>query len=154
MTRHPLPPAYQHTQCWMAVAATRATIDRYTPAGRGALDAHIAKITRWIDVCCDDIRRKKPSAGAQRETKAACDRMTAHMTPDGLEGEALFMRWAASVWAALTLLEDCRIVCPHWFRGRHWHYLLQTMDTLARGLVRLEPTVAEIGTHIYEEVAA
>ena len=146
--------AIQHTRCWLALTAIKATLAQYRSKGRGKLDAHIAKVERWADTCVEDVRRKKASAGALREVKAACDRMQTHMSLSDLEGDALFMRWAASVWAALTLLEDCRNTCPAWFKCRHWRYLLQTMTTLGLGLYAVDATVAEVGTRIYEEVAA
>lgn len=148
-----LTPSHQHTRCWLALTAVKATMMQYRPQARGKLDAHVAKINRWAEACAEDIRHKPPSAGAKRDVSARCEKMTARMSVSGLDGDELFMRWAASVWVALTLLEDCRNVCPDWFRGRHWRYLLMTMTTLGNALVATDEMVPVEGTRIYEEVA-
>lgn len=148
--------ALQHTRCWLAVTAIHANLERFLSTGTGELERQIGKINRWLAECENDIRKKKISAAANRAIYAACGRMGETMTAETASkdnGEALFSRWCASIWASLTLLEDCRNCCPTWFRGRHWHYLLQTTTTLAEAIAKICPSAEDEGTTIYEEVA-
>lgn len=148
--------ALQHTRCWLALTAIHANLDRFTEEGTGEMERQIVKIRRWLSECEEDIRNKKISAAAHREITAACERMadTMLLSPEvKADGEALFVNWCASMWASLTLLEECRNVCPAWFKGRHWRYLLQTTTTLADAIVRECPGADEHGTEIYEAVA-
>lgn len=147
--------ALQHTRCWLAVTAIHANLDRFMAEGTGELERKIVKIRRWLSECEDDIRKKKISASAHREIGAACERMADTMLPPPdvkADGEALFVNWCASMWASLTLLEDCRNACPAWFKGRHWRYLLQTTTTLADAISRECPGADEQGTAMYEAV--
>lgn len=145
--------AYQHTRCWQALTVIKASLDQYNNRNTSQLDKHVDKINCWLEACETDIRKKEPSAGAKRATKTACERMEEYILLDGLTGDALFMRWAASIWAGLTILEDCRNTCPVWFQGKNWRYLLQTFNTLAMHLYQLDENIAETGTTIYDQIA-
>lgn len=154
MTVHPPITAVQHTRCLLALTAITAFIDQLKPTTHTtSLDSHIHKITRWRDACKPSVKIKTLSAGARRDLDAAFTALAEQTITHGLDGEALFQRWAASIWTALTLLEDCKNTCPAYFKGRGWRYLLQTLNTLAMGMYKLEPEIAETGTKLYERVA-
>lgn len=145
--------AIQHTRCWLAVTAVKATLKQFSVDGDTDMDILIQDIFSTLSRCEEDVRRKKVSAGAVRSMKAACAQMERHMLLVGLEGDALYRKWGAAMWVALTLVEDCRNTCPAWFVGPHWHALLRRLTLLCTGIAAFDAAIPEEGTAIYELVA-
>lgn len=146
--------AIQHRKCLLALTAITVFIEQLKPSGTNTkFDQHISKIRRWLEACCNDVRKKKLSSGAKRDLDLAFNRIAELTAVNCKDGDALFNSWASSMWASLTLLEDCRNCCKEWFVGKHWKYLLQTLNTMCMGLLVVDDRVAECGTELYEMIA-
>lgn len=151
-----LPEAVQHRLCYTALTVARALLtDLALPPDDVAPQA--TKSLRWLDACHAAVTARPLGSAARRAMGEAFERLAGfigsasptHHLPLA-ENER---RWRASLWCALTLLEDCRNTCPQWFRGREWRFALQTFSTLCMGLLARHPDMAEEGTVLYMEVA-
>ena len=112
------------------------------------------KVDRWIERCSDDVQRRL-SAGAKRDLDRRFHILAEHVDSALAETDDAkkWSLWASGVWAGLTFLEDARNTCPAYFRGLHWHNLLNTLTTLCNALENVDPQIAEIGTRVYERAA-
>lgn len=144
-----LTPPQQHTFCHKALIAIHAALDQYEPGAGTGLDKHIAKIRRWLDMCEADVRNKRLSAGAKRDIDAWLDDISRCALCFGLQGDELFNRWCASIVCAELFIFNCGNTCKEWFKGKHWRFLAQTMDTLARRVVETQPGALQLGDDMF-----
>lgn len=145
--------AVQHRRCLLAVTVARAVTSMIQPGPGRSLTQRIKRIERWIEESSGQLRARKLSAGAKRDLDNSFSALAAHIPVGEQTDDERFFRWAALVWAALTLVEDVHHTCPAFRGAACWRYLRRTLNTLAENLREMEPDIAEAGTRIYEEAA-
>lgn len=148
----------QHTRAVMALTAAQLCMDTFKPQEGTGIARHMDKINEAIASCGRITKTKRLSAGAKRDLDNGCITLAQYVNEMRDMGkDALFTRWSALVWSALTFVEDALNTCPQWTKtGTHekkWQALRKSMSDLADGLRELEPRMDEIGTAIYETTA-
>lgn len=148
----PIPEPMQHRLCFTALTISRALLTELALPPEDVAEQS-AKCLRWLDACHAAVNARSLGGAAKRAMIETFGRLADHMAGKHLLAENE-RRWRASLWCALTLLEDCRNTCPRWFRGREWRFALQTFATLCTSLLTRHPGMDEDGTALYLEVAA
>ena len=140
------PPEWiQHRRAVQALASIEAMMD-HIDSGSKRLLAQREKIVRWVAECRTDTVKRSISRGAERDLMTwmeGFDSSRSIWTGDETRG------WAYCMYAAYTFLVDAIATAPQYAKGRHWKYLMQTVETLLASIEKMYPDAPERGTEIY-----
>lgn len=140
------PEGIQHRRAVQALAAIEAMMDHIDGGSKRLLEQR-DKIKHWLEECRKDTQKREVSRGAVRDLVAWMKGFeSAKDMWDGDEVRA----WSYCLYAAYTFLVDAKATCPSYFHGRHWAYLLQTVETLVASIEKRFPDAPTKGTEIYE----
>lgn len=106
-----------------------------------------------IEACGTPIRKRRTSAGAQRDLHAACDAMyQSYRFPT--DPSEKVDRWAALFCAADLMICGAAGLCPNYTSTPDWRKLRRLSDKWVTGLMEMCPGCDEEGDKIYEELVA
>lgn len=91
-------PGIQHTRCVLALTATQACLEVFRPAADcgTALKRQLDKISRWVEACAQQTRKKPLSAGATRDIGRSFKILGRYMITEDMPDETRFRRWRIS----------------------------------------------------------
>ena len=114
---------------------------------------HLDEMRKIIEACGNPIRKRRTSAGAQRDLHAACDAMYESYRFPSDPSEKVD-RWAALFCAADLMICGAAGMCPNYTSTPDWWKLRRLSDKWVTGLMEMCPGCDEEGDKIYTELVA
>ncbi len=155
MTTAPIPHAIQHRDTYMALIVLEGSIGILTDFAKpgSKLAGSLATVRKWVRECIKDLlKKKKPSAGTERDMRAISQKLGEFMMCEG-NGLDMFKSWSAQYWTGFTMFLDARRRCTDFTIGRPWGWLERTGWSLGYLLMELAPGCDVAGTDIFLDLA-
>lgn len=147
--------AFQHTRAIVALTMLDALLYQFRPLveDQPKVLRHLDEMREIIEACGNPIRKRRTSAGAQRDLHAACDAMYESYRFPSDPSEKVD-RWAALFCAADLMICGAAGMCPNYTSTPDWWKLRRLSDKWVTGLMEMCPGCDEEGDKIYEELMA
>lgn len=147
--------AFQHTRAIVALTMLDALLYQFRPLveDQPKVLRHLDEMREIIEACGNPIRKRRTSAGAQRDLHAACDAMYESYRFPSDPSEKVD-RWAALFCAADLMICGAAGMCPNYTSTPDWWKLRRLSDKWVTGLMEMCPGCDEEGDKIYEELVA
>lgn len=142
----------QHTRAIVALATTEVFLTLYKDEEKNAFSDFLNEIRDEIDACGKSTKKKAMSAGTQRALQACSQIIVPYIDMKRHKGDELFSRWSALVFCARYFLYDALATAPQFTRGataKHWHKLVDDVESLSDSLGSLDKSIDALGTKIY-----
>lgn len=147
--------AFQHTRAIVALTMLDALLHQFRPLvqDQPKVLRHLDEMREIIEACGNPIRKRRTSAGAQRDLHAACDAMYESYRFPSDPSEKVD-RWAALFCAADLMICGAAGLCPNYTNTPDWWKLRRLSDKWVTGMMGMCPGCDEEGDKIYEELVA
>lgn len=155
MTTAPIPHAIQHRDTLLALTVMEAALGILLKIAKpgSKLAGSLATVRKWVRECIKDLlKKKKPSAGTERDMRAISQKLGEFMMCEG-NGLDMFKSWSAQYWTGFTMFLDARRRCTDFTIGRPWGWLERTGWSLGYLLMELAPGCDVAGTDIFLDLA-
>lgn len=147
--------AFQHTRAIVALTMLDALLYQFRPLveDQPKVLRHLDEMREIIEACGNPIRKRRTSAGAQRDLHAACDAMYESYRFPSDPSEKVD-RWAALFCAADLMICGAAGMCPNYTSTPDWWKLRRLSDKWVTGMMGMCPGCDEEGDKIYQELVA
>lgn len=147
--------AFQHTRAIVALTMLDALLYQFRPLveDQPKVLCHLDEMREIIEACGNPIRKRRTSAGAQRDLHAACEAMYQSYRFPADPSEKVD-RWAALFCAADLMICGAVGLCPNYTSTPDWRKLRRLSDKWVSGMMEMCPGCDEEGDKIYEELVA
>lgn len=147
--------AFQHTRAIVALTMLDALLYQFRPLveDQPKVLRHLDEMREIIEACGEPIRKRRTSAGAQRDLHAACDAMYESYRFPSDPSEKVD-RWAALFCAADLMICGAAGLCPNYTSTPDWRKLRRLSDKWVTGMMGMCPGCDEEGDRIYQELVA
>lgn len=151
----PLRDAYQHTRTIVALAMLDALLYQFRPLveDQPKVLRHLDEMRALVEVCCKPVRKRRTSAGAQRELRATCDAIYQSYRFPADPAETVD-RWAALFCAADLMICGVSGLCPNYTSTPDWRKLRRLSNKWVEEMMGMCPGCDEEGDKIYKELVA